>query len=164
MRKLLVPLTLLLIVPAVAAATSARPQSGRFSGFVAVKKVNGFSDTVTFVVRPKSLRNFSFGTLGCFGYGNFPVGVDPFSTSLATVYSVPLTVNGAFSIKAAKASYGGGDVSTKLFVTVTGQFTTPTSATGTITLTETGANAATCGPSKMNFTVQPGNISAGMNG
>ena len=164
MRKLLVPLTLLLIVPAVAAATSARPQSGRFSGYVAVKKVNGFSDTVTFIVRPKSLKNFSFGTLGCFGYGNFPTGVDPFATSLATVYSVPLTAGGTFAVKAAKASYAGGDISTKLFVTVAGQFTSATSATGTITYTETGANDAKCGPSKMNFTVQPGNISAGMNG
>ena len=164
MRKLLVPVTLLAIVPTVAAAASTRPQSGRFSGYVAVKKVNGFSDVVTFVVRPKSLRNFSFGTLGCFGYGAFPTGVDPFATSLATVYSVPMSASGTFAVKAAKASYGGGDISTKLFVTIAGRFTSATSATGTITFTETGANAAKCGPAKMSFTAQPGSISAGMNG
>src|SRR5262249_50961373 len=91
LRKLIVTLALALLVPTVAAPTSPRPQSGRFSGYVAVKKVNGFSDVVTFVVRPKSLMNFSFGTLGCFGYGNFPAGVDPFSTSLASIGTVPMT-------------------------------------------------------------------------
>src|SRR5262249_17759095 len=164
LRKLIVTLALALLVPTVAAATSSRPQSGRFSGYVAVKKVNGFSDVVTFVVRPKSLMNFSFGTLGCFGYGNFPAGVDPFSTSLASIGTVPMTAAGTFAVKSVKASYNGGDASTKLFVTISGQFTSPQNGSGTIWITETGQNDAKCGPQKMNFTVSPGNISAGMNG
>ena len=117
--------------------------------------VNGFGDTVTFLTGRTTLRRFSFGTLGCFGYGQFPVGVDPYGISFAPLTkSVPVSATGAFKITSAAATYSG-DNSTKLKVSVTGQFSTATSAKGTISLIETGPNGGSCGPVKMTFTATP---------
>ncbi len=160
MRKLIGIVALAALLPAAAAASATHPQSGRFSGLIAGRPVNGFRDTVTFVVRPRSLVDFTFGTLGCFGYGNFPVGEDPFATSLAILRSVPLAANGTFGITSALARYNGGDPALKLYVTVSGRFTSRTSGSGTIWVSEIAGNGGKCGPQKLSFTVRPGTVSA----
>ena len=125
------------------------------------KVVNGFGNTVTFLAGSRSLKRFSFGTLGCFGYGTFPVGVDPYSTSLAQLpKAVPVTAKGTFAVTASPASWSGGDSSLKLKVTINGSFTSATAATGTIAISETGGNGGSCGPVKMTFTAQLGNHAA----
>ncbi|HZO98119.1 MAG TPA: hypothetical protein VFB42_12180 [Gaiellaceae bacterium] len=158
MRKLTIALALATMLTAAAAAASgALPRAGvRFTGLTSAKKVNGFQDTVTFVTGTRSLRRFSFGTLGCFGYGTFPVGVDPYATSLAQLKTVPLTPKGTFSVKSAAASYNAGDPGGKLLVTVTGRFSSARSATGTISVVETAGNGGSCGPVKMTFTAKQG--------
>jgi len=158
LRKLTIALAVTtLITASAAAATAALPRAGaRFTGPTSAKMVNGFGDKVTFVAGTKTLRGFSFGTLGCFGYGTFPVGVDPYAISLAQLKPIPMTATGAFSITSAQASYNAGDPGIKLLVSVTGQFTSATAAKGTIAVVEKAANGGSCGPAKMTFTVKPG--------
>jgi hypothetical protein len=157
-RKLIIALALTTTLATVAAATAALPRPGaRYTGPTNSKKVNGFGNSVTFLAGSRSLKRFSFGTLGCFGYGTFPVGVDPYSTSLAQLPKlIPVTAKGTFSIASTPASWSGGDVSTHLKVTVTGTFTSATAAAGTISITETGVNGGSCGPVKMTFVAKLG--------
>jgi len=162
MRKLIFAITTALLAATCAAAAAVMPHVGaRYTGPTSAKVVNGFGDTVTFLTGRTTLKRFSFGTLGCFGYGTFPVGVDPYGTSIAQLTkSVPLiatgTSAGTFKIAPTVATYGGADDSIKLKAAVVGQFSTPTSAKGIITLTETGANGGSCGPVKMTFTAALG--------
>ena len=156
MRKLIFAITTTLLVATCATAAAVVPHVGvRFTGPTNAKMVNGFGDTVTFLTGRTTLRRFSFGTLGCFGYGTFPAGVDPYGISIAQMTkAVPLTATGAFKITSTDATYSG-DSSTKLKVTINGQFTTATSAKGVISLVESGPNGGTCGPVKMTFTATP---------
>lgn len=158
MRKLIIALALTTTLATVAAATAALPRPGaRYTGPTNSKMVNGFGNSVTFLAGSRSLKRFSFGTLGCFGYGTFPVGVDPYATSLAQLPKlIPVTAKGTFTIPATAASWSGGDPSTHLKVSVTGSFTSATVASGTILVTETGANGGSCGPVKMTFTAKLG--------
>jgi hypothetical protein len=157
LRKLIVALAISTTLTAAAAAAGALPHAGaRFTGPTSAKVVNGFGDSVTFVAGTKSLKGFSFGTLGCFGYGTFPVGVDPYATSIAQLKAVPMTPKGTFAISSAPARYNAGDAQIKLFVSVSGQFSTSTAAKGTITIVEKGANGGSCGPIKMTFTAKNG--------
>ena len=158
MRKLMIALALTTTLAAVAAASAALPRVGaRYTGPTNSKVVNGFGNTVTFLAGSRSLKRFSFGTLGCFGYGTFPVGVDPYSTSLAQLPKVvPVTAKGTFAISSTTASWSGGDSSLKLKVSVVGAFSTATAAQGTISITETGANGGSCGPVKMTFVAKLG--------
>src|SRR5436305_11395684 len=120
----MIALALTTTLAAVSAAAGALPRSGaRYTGPTNSKVVNGFGNTVTFLAGSRTLKRFSFGTLGCFGYGTFPVGVDPYSTSLAQVQKlVPVTATGAFAITSTAASWSGGDATTKLKVTINGTF------------------------------------------
>ena len=45
------------------------------------------------------LRNFVFETLGCFGSGAFPVGVDPYFESPWRVKAIPVNKKGVYSAK-----------------------------------------------------------------
>ncbi len=157
MRKLMTALALTTMLAVVAAASAALPHPGaRYTGPTNSKVVNGFGNTVTFLAGARSLKRFSFGTLGCFGYGTFPVGVDPYSTSLAQLpKSVPVTAKGTFAVTSTPASWSGGDSDTKLKVSVVGTFSSATAAKGTISVTETGANGS-CGPVKMTFVAKLG--------
>ena len=158
MRKLMIALALTTTLAAVAAATAALPRAGaRYTGPTNSKMVNGFGNTVTFLTGLRSLKRFSFGTLGCFGYGTFPVGVDPYATSLAQLTKlIPVTAKGTFTLPLTAASWSGGDAATHLKVSVKGAFTSATAATGTIMVSETGANGGSCGPVKMTFTAKLG--------
>ena len=134
MRKLIFATTTILLA-ATCAAAAALPRVGvRFTGPTSAKVVNGFGDTVTFLTGRTTLKRFSFGTLGCFGYGTFPVGVDPYGISIAQLKAVPLSAKGTFAITSAAASYSGGDASTKLKVTINGKFSSATAATGVISI------------------------------
>jgi hypothetical protein len=157
-RKLIIALALTTMLATVAAAMAALPRAGaRYTGPTNSKVLNGFGNTVTFLAGSRSLRRFSFGTLGCFGYGTFPVGVDPYSTSLAQLTKlIPVTAKGTFTIPSTAASWSGGDASTHLKVSVTGTFSSSTAASGTIWVSETGANGGSCGPVKMTFAVKLG--------
>jgi hypothetical protein len=157
-RKLIIALALTTTLAAVAAATAALPRVGaRYTGPTNSKMVNGFGNTVTFLTGSKTLKRFSFGTLGCFGYGTFPVGVDPYATSLAQLTKlIPITAKGKFSLPSTAASWSGGDANTHLKVAVTGAFTSASAASGTIMVTETGANGGSCGPVKMTFVAKLG--------
>jgi hypothetical protein len=153
-RKLMTALALAMTLGIVAAASAALPHAGaRYTGPTNSKVVNGFGNTVTFLAGARSLKRFSFGTLGCFGYGTFPVGVDPYSTSLAK--AVPVTAKGTFAVTSTPANWSGGDADTKLKVSVVGAFSSATAAKGTISITETGANGS-CGPVKMTFVAKVG--------
>jgi hypothetical protein len=156
MRKLIFAITTTLLAATCATAAAVMPNVGvRFTGPTNAKVVNGFGDTVTFLTGRTTLRRFSFGTLGCFGYGTFPTGVDPYGISIAQLTkSVPISAKGAFKITSASATYSG-DNSTTLKVSVIGQFSTATSVKGTISLVETGPNGGSCGPVKMTFTATP---------
>ena len=158
MRKLIIALVLATALAGAAVSSGAVPRAGvRFTGTTSAKSVNDFGDSITFVTGAKSLRSLSFGTLGCFGFGSFPVGVDPYATSLAQLRaSVLFTAKGTFSAKDLSPSWNGGDPGTKLYVTLSGQFTSPTKVTGTIVISEKTANGGTCGPSKMTFSATPG--------
>jgi hypothetical protein len=157
-RKLIIALVLTTTLAAVAAASGALPHAGaRYTGPTNSKVVNGFGNNVTFLAGSKTLKRFSFGTLGCFGYGTFPVGVDPYSTSLAQLSkTVPVTAKGTFAATSVPATWSGGDDTTKIKVTINGTFSSATAAKGTIWVTETGANGGTCGPVKMTFTAKVG--------
>src|SRR5262249_20588014 len=97
-----------------------------------------------------------FGTLGCFGYGTFPVGVDPYSTSLAQLpKSVPVTATGTFAITSTPANWSGGDAPTKLKVSGGGTLRSSPAARGVVSRTEVGANGS-CGPVKMTFVAKLG--------
>ena len=67
-------------------AGAALPQKGAFAGKTSLRPINGFTDLVTFNACPrgKTLKKFTFGTLGCFGSGAFPVGTDPYGDPEAT--------------------------------------------------------------------------------
>jgi hypothetical protein len=157
-RKLTIALLLTTTLVAVAAAAAALPRSGaRYTGPTNSKVVNGFGNSVTFLAGSRTLKRFSFGTLGCFGYGQFPVGVDPYSTSLAQLPKlVPVTAKGTFAVTSTPANWSGGDAATQLKVSLTGVFTSATAAQGTIWVSETGANGGKCGPVKMTFVAKLG--------
>jgi hypothetical protein len=157
-RKSTIALVLTTTLVAVATATAALPRAGaRYTGPTNSKVVNGFGNTVTFLAGAKTLRRFSFGTLGCFGYGTFPVGVDPYSTSLAQLpKEVPVTATGAFAVKSVLADWNGGDSGMKLKVTLSGTFSSSTAAKGTIWISESNGNGGTCGPVKMTFVAKVG--------
>ena len=156
MRKLIIALALTTSLATAASAGAVLPHLGRFTGPTSAKNVNGFGDTVTFVAGSKAIRDFSFGTLGCFGYGTYPYQVDPYSTSLVQFRaSIPMTAKGAFTVTNAKNTWAGGDSTTKLMISVTGQATSATSVKGTISIIEKGT-LGNCGPYKMTFTAKPG--------
>ncbi len=104
MRKLAITLAVSITLALAAVAYAALPQKGPFAGKTALRPINGFVDVVTFNAAPNggSLRKFTFGTLGCFGHGSYPVGTDPYAdpTNTALMKTVTVAANGSFSLKA----------------------------------------------------------------
>ncbi len=166
MRKLAITLAVSTTLVLAVAASAALPVTGPFAGKTSLRPINGFSDLVTFSVSGKSLKRFTFGTLGCFAVsGAFPVGTDPYGDPEATAVvkgSIPVTPKGTFTITAKPVlADPQGTVTTAV---IQGSFTNSKSAAGTITVTQT-SNGDTCGPAKMKFTAVPGTpASLGMNG
>ncbi len=164
MRKLAITLAVLTTLALAAVAYAALPQKGPFAGKTALHAINGFSDLVTFNANGTSLKKFTFGTLGCFGHGSYPVGTDPYAdpTNTAVLKTITVSANGSFTFKGlATLADPQGIVTT---ATVTGTFTSPSSVSGVITITQS-QNGDTCGPQKMKFTAAPGTPSSlGLNG
>ena len=157
MRKLAITLAVSTTLALAASAWAVVvPSNGAFAGKTALHPINGFSDIVTFNVTGggKFVKKFTFGTLGCFGIGSFPVGTDPYGdpTNTGVIASIPVT-KGAFKYTTKlKLPESEGTVTTAL---VQGSFTSSRAVSGTITISQSD-NGDTCGPSKMKFTAVPG--------
>jgi hypothetical protein len=154
-----------LVLSAVAGAVL--PTHGAFAGTTSLRPVNGFDDLVTFNASTtgKTLRKFQFGTLGCFGTGAFPVGVDPYGVpeATATIKSITVLPNGTFTVTS-KQVLPGATNDTMTTAVVQGKFTSGSKVTGTISISQS-SNGDTCGPTKMKFSAQPGTPSSlGLNG
>jgi hypothetical protein len=167
MRKLASTLAVSTTLALAAAAGAALPVNGAFAGKTSLRPINGFNDLVTFTSTGggKVLKKFQFGTLGCFGNGAYPLGVDPYGdpTALAIVKtSIPVSLKGTFLLTTKPVMADAqGTVTTAV---IQGTFTNSTSASGTITISQ-NSNGDTCGPSKMKFTVAQGTPSSlGLNG
>jgi hypothetical protein len=166
MRRLAITLAILTTFLFAAVAYGALPKTGPFAGKTSLHSINGFYDLVTFTSGSggKQLKKFTFGTLGCFGHGSYPVGVDPYGdpTNTAVMKTITVPANGTFSFTGpATLADPQGIVTT---ATVTGSFTGPNSVSGVITITQT-QNGDKCGPAKMKFTASPGTPSSlGLNG
>jgi hypothetical protein len=166
MRKLAITLAVTTTLALAAVAYAALPQKGPFAGKTALRPINGFSDLVTFTAPSggKSLKKFTFGTLGCFGHGSYPIGTDPYAdpTNTALMKTITVAANGTFTLKGlATLADPEGIVTT---ATITGKFTSPTAVSGVITISQTD-NGDTCGPQKMKFTASAGTpTSLGLNG
>ncbi|MEI8105965.1 MAG: hypothetical protein WCH31_09030 [Actinomycetes bacterium] len=157
MRKFVSLLALLSVLVTAAAASATAPSRAAFAGTLSLRPINGFHALVTFKVGAgsKTLTNFSFGSLGCFGYGHFPTGVDPYGTANAVgvIPVIKLGATGAFSITTTPTFADANGVKTT--ATITGTFPSSTTASGTITMTQ-NYNGDLCGPVKMKFTAQVG--------
>jgi hypothetical protein len=156
MRKLAITLALTSMLSLVAASMAALPTRGPFAGKTSVHSINGFNDLVTFKAATNglSLTKFTFGTLGCFGHGSFPVGTDPYGDPMynGLVKSIPVASNGTF-LTTTTPVFGGTTVVTT--ATIKGSFTSANAVSGTITIKQSN-NGDTCGPTTMKFTAAPG--------
>jgi hypothetical protein len=157
MRKLAITLAVSTTLGLAGVAIAAIPTSGPFAGKTSLRSVNGFPDIVTFVAAKtgKSLIRFKFGTLGCFGTGAFPVGVDPYgmAASVGTVTSIPLSATGTFAITVKPKFAETDGVITS--ATIKGSVVSASSIKGTITISQ-NSSGDKCGPSTMKFTAVPG--------
>ena len=166
MGKLAITLAVSATLGLAAAAGAALPTRGHFAGTTSLRPINGFSDIVTFTASTagKTLTKFQFGTLGCFGTGAFPVGVDPYGDpgALATVKSIAVTPTGTFL--ATTKQKLPGSTTTLTTAVIQGTFTSAMKVSGTIAISQSN-NGDTCGPTKMKFTAVPGTPSSlGLNG
>ena len=156
MRKLAITLAVSTTLVLAASAWAVVPANGPFAGKTGVPSINGFPDVVSLNVTGggKFMKKFTFGTLGCFGHGSFPVGTDPYGdpTNTVIIASIPLT-KGTFKYTAKpKLPDADGTVTTVL---VQGAFTSSKAVSGTISVSQSD-NGDTCGPAKMKFSASPG--------
>lgn len=139
------------------AALAAKPKRGaRFSGHTSAPAVSGFLAPVAFTVAQdgRSLKGFSFGSFGCFGAGGFRPGVNPYKgNSIIRVGTVKVASTGRFSVSKARSRVTVAGQTTTTTISVTGRFTKPKAATGTITFTQkvTGSFESSCGPASIGF-------------
>jgi hypothetical protein len=153
MRRLIVTTAALAgLVLAASAAATLPTQRTVYRGYTSEHQINGYRPTIQFVASAggRTLRNFVFQTLGCFGAGSFPVGTDPFFEYPWHLPSIPVATTGTYSAKL-KATPASTDAGT-MTATVTGSFTNATTVSGKITFSQ-AQNGATCGPRTVNFTV-----------
>lgn len=126
-------------------------QKAKFYGVTSEHAVNGYKAGVTFTAPAggRTLNGFVFETLGCFGTGTFPVGVDPFAASPWRVAKIPVGKTGVYSAKvnATSTALNAG----KLTATISGSFTSTKTMTGKITFSQDQLGA-TCGPQTVKFT------------
>lgn len=148
-----------------ATALGAHPKAGRsYAGSTNESVVAGFRAPVHFKVSANSqqLRGFTYGSLGCFGVGGLPPGVNPYTKSaLIKVGTVPVATKGHFSVAKAKFTYSFTGKYARTFITTTrlsGTFVTAKKATGTISFTQRyipkHGPASSCGPSVRTFTAK----------
>jgi hypothetical protein len=165
MRKLAITLAVLVTLALAAIAGAALPQKGAFAGTTSLRPINGFPDLVTFnaAIGGTTLKKFTFGTLGCFGTGAFPVGTDPYGApeATATVKAITVTPKGTFLVTTKQMLPGSTTMTTAV---IQGAFTSPKTVSGTISISQSN-NGDQCGPTKMKFKAEPGTpTSLGLNG
>lgn len=158
MRKLAITLAVSTTLVLGGSALAAIPSPGAFAGKTSARGVNGFPDVVTFTAAKtgKALNKFTFGTLGCFGTGAFPVGVDPYGmpAAVGTVKTIPLSATGTFKVTVKPTfSETDGVVTTAI---IQGTVVNNKSVTGTITISQVTNGSDRCGPAKMKFSAVPG--------
>ena len=138
MRKLALAFGLVASLALASFASAATPQKGPWAGEIAGKAVNGFKPLVRFTAASTGtkLTKFTFETLGCFGVGQYPTGVDPFElpSSVGTIALIPV-VKGKYTIAKAPAKFVDAE-GTKTTATVTGAFTSAKATSGTILVTQ----------------------------
>jgi hypothetical protein len=152
MRKLIVTTAAVSVLVFAASAYAVIPtQRTVFRGVTSEHAVNGYKPTIQFVAQPGGrLTNIVFQTLGCFGAGQFAVGVDPFAES---PWKLPkLTVPKTGTVTAKVAAKSNALDSGKMTVTFTGTFTSASKMTGKITFSQ-DQSGATCGPKTVKFAV-----------
>jgi hypothetical protein len=157
MRPLVVITALLGALVLAASALAVMPRArASFTGVNSSEKpINGFRPTVTFRVSPNGrvLTNFEFQTLGCFGIGRFPAGVDPYAESTWRVKTVAVGRLGTFAAKVKPVLlFPDG---TKMTATIAGTFAKPDQTTGTI-IYRMSINGSVCGPRTLKFTGRAG--------
>jgi hypothetical protein len=148
------------VLTATAAAIAAHPKKGaHFAGTMSLNAINGFKAPVSFTVSSNgtALTKFTYSTLGCFGAGGFRPGVNPYTQpgAIIKVGSVTVLASGHFSRTGAVAVYHSPfGVTTRTTTKVSGSFTSPKAAGGTVTVTQkdTGKYRNTCGPVAISFT------------
>ena len=152
MRRLIVSTTAALALVFAASALAIVPsQRTVFKGVTSEHAVNGYKPTIQFVAQPGGkITNFVFQTLGCFGSGTFPVGVDPFAESPWKLPRITVPSTGVVNAKvdATSPALDAG----KMSVTVTATFTSASKMTGKITFSQ-DQSGATCGPKTVKFSV-----------
>jgi len=140
-----------------AVALAAKPAHGaHFHGRTAAQPVVGFYAPVTFTVSQdgRSLKGFSYGSLGCLGAGGFRPGVSPYTGgSIIRVGSVKVSSAGAISASGAKSTSGSLGNTIVTTVSIAGRFTKAKAATGTISFSQTigGKFNSSCGPASIGF-------------
>jgi hypothetical protein len=147
-----VAVSLVLAASALAVLPSKR---SKFNGVTSEHAINGYHPTVTFTAPAggRTLTNFVFETLGCFGSGQFAVGVDPFIENPWRVTRIPVSAKGAYSAKVRPV--GSSPDAGTMTATITGTFTSQTAAVGKITFSQV-QDQADCGPRTLKFTVKTG--------
>src|SRR3954462_915402 len=99
MRTIVASAALAAVLALTASALAAAPAAKKvFKGTTSEHAINGFKPSVTFKTGTGGLtiQGFVFETLGCFGSGSFPVGVDPFVESPWRIASIPIGKTGTF--------------------------------------------------------------------
>src|SRR3954447_2358739 len=142
------------LVVAASAVASLPTKRTKFNGVTSEHAINGYHATVAFTAPAggRTLGNFVFETVGCFGSGQFPVGVDPYIENPWRVTKIPVGGTGAYSAKV-KPVGSSTDAGT-MTATITGTLSA-TSAAGKITFSQV-QGAADCGPRTVKFTATTG--------
>jgi hypothetical protein len=151
--RTIVAMTALAAVLAVSAVAGAAVPVAKktFKGTTSEHAINGFKPAITFRTGAggHSMRSFVFETLGCFGTGAFPVGVDPFVESPWRIASIAVGKTGAFNLAKVRATSTAPDAGS-MTATVTGSFTSTTKVAGKITFNQS-QDGANCGPQTVKF-------------
>jgi hypothetical protein len=140
------------------AALAAKPKHGaHFRGRTSASPVNGFLAPVTFTVslNGRSLANFQYSSFGCFGAGGFQPGIDYYTkpSAIHKVGSVRVSADGRLSATHSVSAFTSSGSTTTTTTSVTGRFTKPNRATGSITFSQkvAGAFSSSCGPATLSF-------------
>jgi hypothetical protein len=155
MRRAVVGTAVVVSLVMAAPATAVLPaKRSKFNGVTSEHAINGYRPTVTFTTPAggRTLNNFVFETLGCFGSGQFAVGVDPFIENPWRVTKIAVGATGAYSVKV-KPVGSSADAGT-MTATITGSLNATTAA-GKITFSQV-QSGSDCGPRTVKFTATTG--------
>jgi hypothetical protein len=147
LRILVAALGATLSLALAAAALAALPIAGKtFTGFTSVQPYNGFKAKASFKVSTngKQLLGFVWQAGGCIGMGGpGNAYADPYNNY--RVGTIPVSATGTFSVANAKWTSTNHSPAKTTTFTVSGRFTSPTTATGSIHYTQTdGGGAGPC--------------------